>query len=81
MSISDKVKQAWTELPEKEKKIFCKSIQREEPKKFEEWCFFAGLTSGFRLQTVAKREIGANKLDKALFELRDGEVAGLSETA
>lgn len=78
MSVLEKVIQAWSDLSEKEKKIFCKSVIRNKPSRFKEWYKFAGLTSGFRSQTIAKREIGTHlldKLDKALFELRDGDFA------
>lgn len=75
MSSLEAVKEAWNQLPEKEKKIICKCIFKNEPRRFAEWCKFAGITSGFRLQTIARRDIGAQQLDKVFFEIRNGEFA------
>lgn len=75
MTLSEAVKQAWIDLQEKDKICFCKCINKNEPSRFKEWCKRAGLTSGFRLQTIAKRDFGAQQLDKVFFEIRDGEFA------
>lgn len=75
MSILETVKQSWVDLPEKEKKIFFKTVYKKELGRFKEWINAAGLSNGFRIESLAKREAGAKLLDKVFFEFRNSEFA------
>jgi len=75
MKLSGKAMKAWLELPEKEKKFFCTSVLKEEPLRFKEWMDAAGIASGFRPVTIARREAKTVQLDKAFFEVRGGAFA------
>ncbi len=76
MHIPDEVRDAWGCLHEDDKKRLCQSLQKEQLLKI--WINETGLSKGFRIQTIAKRQLTSHQLkqfDQSFFDVRGGEYA------
>lgn len=69
------VRNAWENLPESKKSAISRLCAKRQPTIFSRWTDAAGLKS-FRYESLVNRKAGsASRLDKALFQAEEGQLA------